>query len=46
MKHYVLDFVPPLQGMDDHFNTIRLGLHGQRNLPLVIECISKIQKLK
>ncbi|EPW3311205.1 hypothetical protein ACWKBX_002277 [Acinetobacter baumannii] len=32
MKHYVLDFVPPLQGMDDHFNTIRLGVTWSKKL--------------
>lgn len=32
MNHYVLDFIPPIEGVDGEFNTIRLGLAWAKRL--------------
>ena len=32
MKHYVLDFIPPVVGIEREFNTIRLGMAWAKKL--------------
>lgn len=32
MQHYIIEFYPPIIGLENHFNTVRLGLAWSKKL--------------